>query len=1170
MRYLSASRKAWRSIAQKVGFMQKLCYLLICSWLFTGLARASSPTGEPLLAPLPHLEIPMVKSLENRPVFRMDEKAPSLLSKEETITVQRFSLPAADAELSALLAPESEAPPVVNDEMNNILNLTNYITSEQVKEAKKIVDDAILVGNFVSSLNGDDLVTLPAVMKQEIGNLTAHLVIDKVTLKPQGACLNVIVGLTIPQKAYDAEGRKQEITLFFGADDILISQDGGIQGVSELKLLSDVAFELGGSTKKVAVQLVGEDNPNHSEYTYVSFGCSGIQEFSLASNIFFSREWVVPLNEAGSVIPNQLVTAFFNLKVQDWNDILLQNLTINRFAMTDFSDVIIEVGNANLDLSDYSNPSTLTFPDNYEPEELSNPNLWRGVYIEHIEVTLPKPFKRKCDGFGSNGSGQTCRITLEANDMIVDNTGFSAHLSIQNGASILGSGLMNGKWSWSLDQVNVEILQSSVVGFGFGGEINAPITGKDTPIAYLGFFNFVSDNYHFVATLGDDLEFPVFNAGQVTLYGGTVLEVSATEEEFLPRMTIYGNITIGKAEDYNTSPQGSKAKLPGVEVLGLYVQTEEPYIGMLPNGSISISAGEGKVMNFPVSVSDIDIGFPAPAPEGSEAAVSLFFNIGLNLMAPGDGGGMSASGDFRIIGKLTKDVNGGHQWEFHEFDFGGATVEIDKPQIKGCGVLKLLEDDPVYGNGFYASVNMSILENDDVEPCGTLEGKFVLEMTALFGSNDGYRYFMVDGYVESSDWSVPLPPTPFRMNGFGGGVFHHMKPVGYVDPSLPPSVGVDGSGIKYEPNTSTKLGLKFVVGLTSNPSVNKSAMKGKLTCILRFGNNLSLQNITFWGVADFLVPDFEADVLPDINDRLASVFDLEDEMHAADKNKAQSVGDGKISMKVGLSFDFEDGFALHGYAEAHLKVANGTFTGTGAVDILVDPGDDWHMYIGGYHDGTVQVPSFFGGPNEMITLYPLNISVNYDWINASADAYFLLGSDIPGPPPIHPAAAAYFENTTQEPGSNRGSEVMGCGGRGPANATGFAFGAGMQFSFKKKVKKFGVTILKMNVNGGLGFDVSVLQYPITLTCSQYSMPAGSIQGIFGRRITGNIWAFVDASGKVFGIPLPTLGVGVFLQADVPNPSYFEAIALLRVFNKKFKFPLELGNQCGFPCSVIEP
>ena len=139
---------------------------------------------------------------------------------------------------------------------------------------------------------------------------------------PPGGRLGVYVGVKIPQKKYDSEGRKKNITLIFGTEDLQFTSEGGIS-LGNIFLLNDVGFELGGSQRK-SVILLKKGNPNEETGTYISFGCNGVEEFSLEAEVHFSRDWLTPTDGDGNPTtnPDERVVGGFGVKVQDLKKIL--------------------------------------------------------------------------------------------------------------------------------------------------------------------------------------------------------------------------------------------------------------------------------------------------------------------------------------------------------------------------------------------------------------------------------------------------------------------------------------------------------------------------------------------------------------------------------------------------------------------------------------------------------------------------------------------------------------------------------------------------------------------------------------------------------------------------------------------------------------------------------
>lgn len=222
-----------------------IVFLLICSSVNSILASSGTPVIPEKVLPckLFDLEIPLDDdslSLE-----------PAIADKEEKI----YSFPDLDAEIQAAV---DAVVNIIPDDMSDLVPEEAVTPLED--KGKKAIEAARLGGNRID--NFDDLtnIQLPAYRIQKIGNLEAIIVINSLRLEsvPEtglpGGRLGVYVGIKIPQKNYDSEGRKKNVTLIFGTEDLGFTKEGGIQA-GNIKLANDVFFELGGSGRKAIIEL---------------------------------------------------------------------------------------------------------------------------------------------------------------------------------------------------------------------------------------------------------------------------------------------------------------------------------------------------------------------------------------------------------------------------------------------------------------------------------------------------------------------------------------------------------------------------------------------------------------------------------------------------------------------------------------------------------------------------------------------------------------------------------------------------------------------------------------------------------------------------------------------------------------------------------------------------
>jgi len=1085
--------------------------LLIGSWLSYAVANPIEEVGRKKILPKDKIS----KELERKDGFpkKVSEDTSPLLDTPISHEAS-FNFPKLDESLKAVIGRRAvhlsfDNPPEIDVSGDNMSDIFVAIGSgdvnENVRKARRAVKKAIDAGGFIRKLTGEDLVSLPLVLSDTISNVVYNMTISKMQLKTTHTELEIILGIEIPN---------QNFSLYFGSPNIKFTKEGGIVGDATLGLYSDVAIPIA-NQKSALVLRAYEEGPNGLPLgTFVTIDCDGFKEMAVKADLIFSRDWIVPVDNNGDVLPTGRVQGTFQTILTDWNDLLIDNLTLPNFALASFDDIAFNITNAVFDFSDFRNGQNVNFPPLYAQQNLlpGNASLWRGVYFENVEIVLPKQFTLKNCNTSNN-----CRVKVGANDLLIDPNGVSAEFYAQNIFGI-NDGEMD-KWRWSLDQISVDVVASNVTGFGFEGEIGVPIAKETTPFGYTAFFDLQLQEYNFSILNPSNMEFPLWQAGQVTIAAGSKLEITATPTKFKPVAILNGSVDINAKFDLADNEE--MVKLVGLQFQKLKLQTQAPYIGLDTGGSMSLSTGL-TVANFPVSIANPSIQSTAGG------GVELKLGVAINLMSQTNGG-FAATTDVSLFGDMDAS-QALHIWKYSSMQINSATISISLPKLDLDGQIDIFRNDPDYGNGFHGSLSVDVLD-----------GKFEMDAETYFGNVNNYRYWYFDVKVQSNALSIPLYP-PVVINGFGGGAYHHMKMASFTANPDP-----DKTGVEYVPSQSVALGLKASVLLSSV----EGTLDGEATLEMVFGSGMSLQDIVFYGKAELATDNIGQGLL---DNRISKFLMNQQQTRTQDDAESQNPL-GKISAALFMRMNFTAGFELQGTFNTYLNAGNGIIVGSGSADLLLStPQNKWHLYIGGYSDGSITVQQL----SNTVTLYPVSVSIQYendpndpsDDIQVSASAYFLTGNDIPGPPPLDPQAAAVFGVNN----SNRG----GLGGT-PALGTGFAFGAAANFNFtytKTPNKRY------VNLSGGVGFDISLLKYANGTTCS---LSNTSPHGLKHWRANGNLWTFMSASGKwkvIATIPF-NVSLGVLLQADVPKPSYFNGqVALQLPFGINVPFGVSVGQQCG--------
>ena len=132
----------------------------------------------------------------------------------------------------------------------------------------------------------------------------------------------------------------------------------------------------------------------------------------------------------------------------------------------------------------------------------------------------------------------------------------------------------------------------------------------------------------------------------------------------------------------------------------------------------------------------------------------------------------SARANIGILGELTSE-NHTYNYKFKGLDLSAIAIKGSFCGFSMDGRLDLLENHPIYGNGFNADLKVEI------------KGACKVKAKAIFGKKE-FRYWYFDASAKIS--------TGYFINGFGGGAYYNMKRNALADPAE-----FSPSGLTYEP-----------------------------------------------------------------------------------------------------------------------------------------------------------------------------------------------------------------------------------------------------------------------------------------------------------------------------------------------------------------------------------
>ncbi len=1128
------------------------------------------------------------------------------------------------------------------DENDDLTTISSQITSsldniEAISRARELTCKALEAGRFIQKLDELAWMEFPVVIGDTISNVPIHIVFDNLRMYPTYAELEIVVQIQLPQRNSRATvgelngsqagagspagprpcdtstppSQAEYIDLYFGTPSLKFSHDGGIIGETLIGLYADYPIGTTDPSKFAFILNAWHEHRTSANAdgldlgTYVKIDCDGFVEMGVEADVFFSREWIIPVDNKDNPKPTGRVKGHIQTVVNDWQNLLVE-INLPNFAPTDYPNIAFNLSTAVFDFSDFRNSPNVVFPAAYAQQQLlpGNANLWRGVYIRNLELSLPKEIKEKgcvattaptppsgsgtgmllLDETGTYAYGldnmlndkghgpmppeiilkpskefeatettelaiddpaNNCRVKIGVNHLLIDGHGVSGTFYAEQ-VLPLSQGSLGG-WRFSLEDLDVKLVCSKVTAIGFGGKMTLPIQKKDDFLTYSAFIDIPERAYSFSVGLGQDKNFPLFKMAEVTILAGSYVEVDVVEGEFDAAAVLYGSAGIKaklkseeaasaeavEAQDDSQEPDNKLiVKMPRIVFGGLRLATSGTKLSLLEGataaerGFIRIEEGDAPLLaNFPISIAN-------PSLTNVNGRPQLGFDVSLNLMGQNDNG-FAATTRIVILASFSEEDNT-HQWKNAGVRVTRIEVDIRLSALKIYGYANIFDNDPGledYGKGFQGSLTVEVAKN------GT--PYVTVELNAIFGRTT-FKYWYVDGFVEVANWGVPI--GPITLNGFGGGAYYHMRNAGgNLIAGGDGSVGTLPSGIRYVPDIDIVLGLKATVAFVSTGT---DVLDGIATLELVFSGT-GLQEIIFYGKAEIAMPSAVSDALTKFSDELGSrISDLykpKSEMEALDEAAADAPQD-QILASAFIRLNFNAGFELQGTLRMKMTAAQGMLTANGTIDLLIStPQSRWHLYIGGYHNNALRA-----GDDQAIP--PIGVQFNLgDGIHASAGVYLLVGNDIPGPPPLHPAAAAFFNVGTSTP-NNRASL-----GGSAAAGTGFAFGS---FLFASVHKNFGPVRVDLEI--GAGFDVSLLKYASNTYCS---LTGDSPHGHKGRRATGQIWFYADGKAR-FGIRV-NVQLGVLAMADVPNPNWVQATLKVK-FLVTFDVNVEVGNRCGTP------
>ncbi len=329
---------------------------------------------------------------------------------------------------------------------------------EWVRTGKNWYDD-FLKGN-ISDLH------LPLKLPKSINKTPVDVQIVNMKFSPTHATMNIIGELVLPKSNYT----RNEI-LVLGAPRICMSPDRVLPEGGSISLLSDFTV-VDPSTKFEMTFNAPQNVVNPTDGCYISWKADELELILLDFDMQIPKLKKVDANGDAT---NERPILNIKESIASWDE-LVAHVTMDNFEVDGLNGWLFKPGEIVFDYSMYRNGGDLDIPKGYswkgfeytETEFKQNPGLWKGIYINDMEILFPKTLQ-----FGNAKNTEDGRLKIAAEKVIYDFSGLTLSLKL---ASLLDAKTTKlGGWAFSIDNLQLNILQSKFKDCFFDGKFDVPL-----------------------------------------------------------------------------------------------------------------------------------------------------------------------------------------------------------------------------------------------------------------------------------------------------------------------------------------------------------------------------------------------------------------------------------------------------------------------------------------------------------------------------------------------------------------------------------------------------------------------------------------------------------------------------------------------------------------------
>ncbi|HLP92802.1 MAG TPA: hypothetical protein VK168_02155 [Saprospiraceae bacterium] len=902
-----------------------------------------------------------------------------------------------------------------------------------------------------------------------------------------------------------------------GAKGIGIRPNGfGLDG-GKISLASDKTFAL---TDHTSFILFGGANK-----TYLEFDCKGISKVQLNGGMEFSRDKAIPVDAQNKVVaaPAKLVAKFEVAIENAMNWTADATLSHPKFSVPHAEGILFSAQNLKIDQSSTANVPGMKFPSNHPKK---NKVDWRGIYLGTVSITMPDWMK--------DGKKNAPVAVVGLSDLLLDKTGLWTNVQALNVMPKLDDGDLAG-WAFSVDTIRLKIESSALTGGGVGGYLRLPVCESGVKYAATIAAGNPEADFSFSVKTTDEVEIDAFIAKAV--FGpNSSITIAKKDGKWSPAADVNGSITVGW-EEANKDAQKENAvssfKLPTLQFSKLLIQNNaqgKPRVQEFKiewdNPNVKQN-DQHKLAGFPLKLGGLSVDC-----DGDVLALGLDLDITLTK-GEANKNGLKGSTAFSINGQYDNDKKC-YLYKNTTIDSISVNAKLSVAEIGGA--LALYKKDDTFGNGFKGSITATI-RGIGIGVTATLQVGNVTEK----GQN--FDYFFFDGLFKY-DQGFKIPGAPMAsIYGFGGGVWYNMEPTSPLkdfnyaaygeNPGDLNKPGSTATGVVFEPQLG-KLGFKAKVlfGLSGGAQAGGKTFNGDVTFTMYLSTEDKFR-------LDSIVLDGNAYVVQPMDSR----------------------NNARIHGFMHMQMDFvSPSFTL----VAGLQVDLGSVLSGDATLAMHFSKQEWYVHLGKWSTKELEGMDPWSNSPENTRC---NLNIDLKVLEASVGCYFMIGSDVPGLPPLPKSIRDKMVDQNNKPVSDNRPDFGSFDGAKP----GFGFGAALKAEID-----ISVLIVYADIDITIGFDAVLQDLKGATTCD------GNTVGVNGWYAQGQAYALLDAevglrldlwfwkspSWKLFDM----YAVAV-LEGSFPNPNYFKGFiavngqalnGLIKV-NRSFQF--ETGEK---PCYNPSP